>query len=110
ISKGKNKAHIDLETITIASVRSIKGMGYLEEVSGGIIYCGKKTEVILLDSIDGNTAQNNPRQIMGRIPGAVFSETLGSGFPSNGVGFRGLNPTQSVEMNTRMNGYNITAD
>lgn len=96
--------------ISITGVKSIKGMGYLDEVNSGIVYSGKKTEVLLIDSIDANTAQSNPRQVMGRIPGAVFSETLGSGFPSNGVGFRGLNPTQSIETNTRMNSYNITAD
>lgn len=101
---------IGLSEVTISTVRSMKGMGYLDEVHNGIIYSGKKTEVIITDSIDANTALNNPRQVMGRIPGAVFSETLGSGFPSNGVGFRGLNPSQSVETNTRMNGYSITAD
>ena len=101
---------INLSEVTITSVKTMKGMGYLNEVSNGIIYSGKKTEVIITDSIDANTALNNPRQVMGRIPGAVFSETQGSGFPSNGVGFRGLNPSQSQETNTRMNGYNITGD
>src|SRR6476620_7286551 len=100
----------NLSEVTISTVRSMKGMGYLGEVSNGIIYSGKKTEVLITDSIDANTALNNPRQVMGRILGAVFSETQGSGFPSNGVGFRGLNPSQSIETNTRMNGYNITAD
>ena len=99
-----------LQEINISGVRTVKGMGYLSEVNNGVIYSGKKTEVLLVDSMDANTAQSNPRQVMGRIPGAVFSETLGSGFPSNGVGFRGLDPTQSIETNTRMNGYNITAD
>ncbi len=106
-AKQKN---LNLSEVTITTVRTMKGMGYLGEVSNGIIYSGKKTEVIVTDSIDANTALNNPRQVMGRIPGAVFSETQGSGFPSNGVGFRGLNPSQSQETNTRMNGYNITAD
>jgi Fe(3+) dicitrate transport protein len=75
-----------------------------------IIYAGKKNEILVLDSIDANKAQNNPRQIMGRIPGMNFSETEGGGFPSNGFGLRGLNPTQSIEMNTRQNGYNMTSD
>ncbi len=98
-----------LREIEISGVRSITGMGYMED-HGGVIYSGKKTEVLLLDSLDANTAQNNPRQVLGRVPGANYSETEGSGFPSNGIGFRGLNPTQSVETNTRQNGYNITAD
>ncbi|MHA4811456.1 TonB-dependent receptor domain-containing protein [Flavitalea flava] len=99
-----------LQAVTVNGVRTITGMGRLDEMHDGVIYSGKKTEVLLLDSLNANTAQNNPRQVLGRIPGANYSETQGSGFPSNGIGFRGLKPTQSVEMNTRQNGYNITAD
>ena len=99
-----------LEEVVITGVRAITGMGYLAEINDNAIYSGKKTEVLLLDSLDANTAQNNPRQVLGRVPGANYSETEGSGFPSNGIGFRGLNPTQSIETNTRQNGYNITAD
>lgn len=99
-----------LNEVIIKGYKTIKGMGYLNDVHDGVIYSGKKTEVILLDSLNANTAQNNPRQILGRIPGANYSETEGSGFPSNGIGFRGLNPTQSVETNTRQNGYNVAAD
>jgi len=103
------KVH-DIQEISITGVRSLKGMGHLNDVVDGIIYAGKKTEVLLLDSIDANTAQSNPRQLLGRLPGAVFSETEGSGFPSNGIGFRGVNPVQSIETNTRQNGYNISSD
>ena len=99
-----------LQSVIVNGVRTISGMGRLDEVHNGAIYSGKKTEVLLLDSLDANTAQNNPRQVLGRIPGANYSETQGSGFPSNGIGFRGLNPTQSVETNTRQNGYNLAAD
>ncbi|HXC06982.1 MAG TPA: carboxypeptidase-like regulatory domain-containing protein, partial [Bacteroidia bacterium] len=99
-----------LEEVKISGIRVVHGMGQLEEVHDGVIYSGKKTEVLLLDSMDANTAQNNPRQVLGRIPGANFSETEGSGFPSNGIGFRGLNPAQSVELDTRQNGYNIAGD
>ncbi|MBS1505874.1 MAG: TonB-dependent receptor [Bacteroidetes bacterium] len=98
-----------LENVDVSGVRSITGMGYLDNHSQ-VIYTGKKTEVILLDSLDANTSQNNPRQVLGRVPGANYSETEASGFPSNGIGFRGLNPTQSIETNARQNGYNITAD
>jgi Fe(3+) dicitrate transport protein len=98
-----------LREVEVSGVKSITGMGYMED-HGGVIYSGKKTEVLLLDSLDANTAQNNPRQVLGRVPGANYSETEGSGFPSNGIGFRGLSPTQSIETNTRQNGYNITSD
>jgi len=99
-----------LAEVVIKGIKTISGMGRIEEVHGGIIYSGKKTEVLLLDSMNANTAQNNPRQVLGRVPGAYFSETEGSGFPSNGIGFRGLNPTQSIEIDTRQNGYNIAGD
>ncbi len=99
-----------LREVEVKGVLSISGMGHLEEVHDGIIYSGKKNEVITLDSLDANTAQNNPRQVLGRIPGANFSETEGGGFPSNGIAFRGLNPTQSVELDTREDGYNIAGD
>jgi len=75
-----------------------------------VIYTGKKTEVIIVDSLDANKAINNTRQILGRIPGLNIVETESSGFTANGIGTRGLNPTQSIEMNTRQNGYNISAD
>ena len=99
-----------LREIVVTGVRAITGMGYLAEVNDNVIYSGKKTEVLLLDKLDANTPQNNPRQVLGRVPGANYSETEGSGFPTNGIGFRGLNPSQSIETNTRQNGYNITAD
>ncbi|MEP7170187.1 MAG: TonB-dependent receptor [Bacteroidota bacterium] len=99
-----------LKTVTINSSISINGMGHLEEVHDGMIYSGKKSEVIILDSIDANTAQNNPREILGRIPGSNYSETEGGGFPANGIALRGLRPTQSIEIQTRQNGYNIAAD
>lgn len=100
----------ELQQVVVTGVRAITGMGYLAEVNDNVLYAGKKTEVLLLDSLNANTAQNNPRQVLGRVPGANYSETEGNGFPSNGIGFRGLNPTQSIETNTRQNGYNITAD
>lgn len=99
-----------LQEVEVMGVKSITGMGYLDETNQGAIYSGKKTEVLLLDSLDANAAQNNPRQVLGRVPGANYSETELSGFPANGIGFRGLNPKQSDETNTRQNGYNITAD
>jgi Fe(3+) dicitrate transport protein len=99
-----------LKEFTIMEKTSVNGMGHLSEVHDGIIYSGKKTEVLVLDSIDANTAQNNPREVLGRIPGSNYSETEGGGFPSNGMALRGLRPTQSIELQTRQNGYNIAAD
>lgn len=99
-----------LKEITINGIKTVNGVGHFLESKDGIIYAGKKNEVILVDSLDANKALNNTRQILGRIPGLNIVETESSGFTANGVATRGLNPTQSVEMNTRQNGYNISAD
>lgn len=99
-----------LPEVTITGYKTVNGVGHLPEVKNGIIYAGKKNEIILVDSLDANKAINNTRQILGRIPGLNIVETESSGFTANGIATRGLNPTQSIEMNTRQNGYNISAD
>lgn len=99
-----------LEPVIITGYRTVNGVGHLLEVKDGIIYAGKKNEVVITDSLDANKAINNTRQILGRIPGLNIVETESSGFTANGIATRGLNPTQSIEMNTRQNGYNISAD
>ena len=100
----------DVGTVVITATRPLHVIGHLSDVQGSVIYAGKKTEVLMMDSLRANTAQDVERQILGRVPGANFSETEGAGFPSNGVGFRGLDPTQSVEIDTRQNGVGIAAD
>ena len=99
-----------LPGITITGYKTVNGVGHLPEIKNGIIYAGKKNELILVDSLDANKAINNTRQILGRIPGLNIVETESSGFTANGIATRGLNPIQSIEMNTRQNGYNISAD
>jgi len=89
---------------------SAQGMGHMPEEYQGVIYSGMKTEVLVLDSLDANKAQDNFRETLGRLPGSNYSETEGGGFPSNGIAFRGLIPTQSVEIQTRQNGYNLSGD
>ncbi len=82
----------------------------LPDVRGTAIFAGKKTESVQVDSLPLNGSQDISRQLFARIPGANISESASSGFPSNGIGFRGLNPVQSVEMNVRQDGVNIVAD
>lgn len=88
----------------------MNGIGRMNDRAGEIIYAGKKNEVLQLDNLEANKAINNTRQIIGRIPGANIIETESGGFTANGIGFRGLNPYQSVECNTRQNGYGLSAD
>ena len=99
-----------LDEVLIKGYKTVNGVGHLLDTKNGIIYAGKKNEVILVDSLDANKAVNNTRQILGRIPGLNIVETESSGFTANGIATRGLNPTQSIEMNTRQNGYNVSAD
>ena len=100
----------NLKGVTVIGFKTVRGTGHMPEVRDGIIYAGKKNEVIIVDSLDANKAINNTRQILGRIPGLNIVETESSGFTANGIATRGLNPIQSIEMNTRQNGYNISAD
>ena len=100
----------DVGVVVIRANKALHVIGHLPDVQGSVIYAGKKTEIIGMDSLRANVALDIERQILGRVPGAHFSETGGAGFPSNGVGFRGLDPTQSVEINTRQNGVGIAAD
>src|SRR5262249_1785756 len=99
-----------LPSVIVTATRPLHVLGHLPAIQDGVVFTGKKTEVIVLDSLRANAARDVERQILGGVRGAHFSETAGAGFPSNGVSFRGLDPTQSVEMNVRQNGVNIAAD
>jgi len=99
-----------LKEVSVKGYRTMNGIGHLLDLKDGVIYAGKKTEVIIVDSLDANKAINNTRQILGRIPGLNIVESESSGFTANGIATRGLDPNQSIEMNTRQNGYNISAD
>ncbi|MEX6690899.1 TonB-dependent receptor plug domain-containing protein [Danxiaibacter flavus] len=103
------KFHV-LKEVNISTIRTVRGTGHMPEMKECVIYAGKKNEVIVVDSLDANKAVNNTRQILGRIPGLNIVETESAGFTANGIATRGLNPSQSIEMNTRQNGYNISGD
>jgi Fe(3+) dicitrate transport protein len=99
-----------LKEITVTGSRIMNGIGRMNDYSSQIIYAGMKNEILEIDSLDANKVINNTRQIIGRIPGVNITETESGGFTANGISFRGLNPYQSIETNTRQNGYNISAD
>lgn len=99
-----------LEAVHVTATVAPKTVTFLPERYGALLLTGTKTEVILVDSMGANAAQNVARQVLGRVPGLVVAETEGAGFPSNGIAVRGLNPTQSIEMNVRQNGVGIAAD
>ncbi len=102
--------NISLNEINIVSYRTMNGIGHIQEHNGEVLFTGKKNEVIIVDTLEANKAINNTRQIIGRVPGLTIAETESAGFTANGIGFRGINPYQSIETNTRQNNYNISAD
>lgn len=99
-----------LNAVRITATVAPKTVTSLPDRHGTLLLTGTKTEVILVDSMGANAAQNVARQVLGRVPGLVVAETEGAGFPSNGIAVRGLNPSQSIEMNVRQNGVGIAAD
>ena len=99
-----------LRPVTVVAGGVVHGMGFLPDLHGMQLLAGKKTEVVLLDSLGANVALDVARQILGRVPGMNVSETAMAGFPANGIGVRGLDPVQSVEMNVRQDGVSIAAD
>ena len=99
-----------LRDVVVVAAAPVGPIGQLPDVRGTTIYSGQKTEVLMLDSLTGNRVQNVTRELLARVPGVNISETENVGFPSNGIGFRGLNPVQSVEVNVRQSGTSIAAD
>ena len=81
----------------------------LNSVVGMAIYAGKKTELILVESLNANLSTNNARQVFNRVPGLNIWENDGGGLQL-GIGGRGLSPNRSSNFNTRQNGYDIAAD
>ena len=81
-------------------MRAVEDMG---------IYEGKKSEVIVTDSLVANLATNNARQIYSRVAGLNIWENDGAGVQLS-VGGRGLDPNRTSNFNVRQNGYDISAD
>ena len=100
-----------LQGVTVTGTpRTTRAVDVPPAVVNGIIFDGKTAEIVHVDSSESNTSRDVTRQILARIPGANVSELEAGGFPANGIGFRGLNPTQSLELNVRQNGVNISGD
>jgi Fe(3+) dicitrate transport protein len=107
---GEVASELEPVIVTARAAPLRPAIGNLPDIRGAEIFAGKKTEMIEVDSLVMNSAQDVSRQLFSRAPGANITETASSGFPSNGIAFRGLNPVQSVEMNVRQDGVNIVAD
>ncbi len=85
------------------------GLARMSEIQGTAIFAGKKNEVLVLDKLNANLALGNTRQVFAKVPGTNIWENDGSGLQI-GISSRGLDPNRSWEVNSRQNGYDITAD
>lgn len=100
----------ELETLTIQEKRiRLMASRSLEDVEDMGIYAGRKSEVVEMKNLTANTANNNSRQVFGRVTGLNIWESDGSGLQL-GIGGRGLSPNRTSNFNTRQNGYDISAD
>jgi len=105
-----NPLGIQLAPIDIAAKREeLFAIKQLKDVEGTSIFAGKKTEVVLLDFIQGNVANNNSREVYAQVSGLNIYEGSDGGLQLN-IGGRGLDPNRTSNFNTRQNGYDISAD
>jgi len=104
------KLSVELSAIEISTEKIERfAIKQLKDVEGTAIYAGKKTEVVLLQLVKGNLANNVSRQIFAQIPGLNIYEGSEGGIQLS-IGGRGLDPNRSANFNTRQNGYDISAD
>lgn len=100
----------DLSEVVISARRAeLFALRTLRDTEGTSIYAGKKSEVVVLDLIQGNRATNNSRQIYAQVAGLNIYEGNDGGLQL-GIGGRGLDPNRTANFNTRQNGYDISAD
>ena len=93
----------------IVNTASEDTIRYLPNVKGTYIFAGKKTNLIQLNDMRANLAQNNIRQAFAKIPGLTMWDMDGAGTQLN-IGSRGTDSHRSIEMNMRQNGYVTNSD
>jgi Fe(3+) dicitrate transport protein len=100
---------VEIPSVEVYGERRITNIARLPEIIGTNIYSGKKNEVLLLDSMNADLAQNRARDVFARVPGISSWELDGSGTQTS-VATRGLSPHRSWEFNVNQNGYNVNND
>ena len=91
-----------LNEITLVGYKSKTDVQQMPEVVGTNIYAGKKSQLIVVDNVQGNIITNTMRQVVAKVPGLQIWESDGSGIQI-GIGARGLSPNRSWEFNVRQN-------
>jgi Fe(3+) dicitrate transport protein len=105
----KSQSTGNLPSVEVFGKGKISNIARLPEIGGTNIYSGKKNEVLLLDSMNADLAQNRARDVFARVPGISSWELDGSGTQTS-VAARGLSPHRSWEFNVNQNGYNVNND
>ncbi|NVM64704.1 Fe(3+) dicitrate transport protein [Mucilaginibacter sp. SG538B] len=100
---------IKISAVEVQGERGVGSIKALPEISGTNIYSGKKNEVVLVDSVNADIAQNKARDVFAKVPGITSWELDGSGTQTS-VAARGLSPHRSWEFNVNQNGYNVNND
>ncbi len=107
---GLEPLEIQLADLNITSrKKEVFGTRKLKDIEGTSIFAGKKSEVVLIDLVNGNKAANVGRQMYAEITGLNIYEGSDGGVQLN-IGGRGLDPNRTSNFNTRQNGYDISAD
>ncbi|MFN3941704.1 MAG: TonB-dependent receptor family protein [Flavobacterium sp.] len=102
-----NDSIIKLDSVVVSAIKVSPER--MPETKANVIYSGKKNEILKLAAFNANLTTNNAREVFSRVPGVNVWENDGSGVQIN-VGVRGLSPNRSWELNTRQNGFDISAD
>lgn len=99
----------NLSDVEVVGNRTFQTHGVLPEVEGTNIFAGKKNEVINLQGLDADLAENLPRHIFSKAPGMMVWEMDGTG-NQVGVATRGLIPHRSWELHVQQNGNTTNSD
>ena len=99
----------ELQEIEVITDKKTNGSSRLNDVEGTAIYAAKKNELLVLDDITSNKSTNNARQLFSHVSGLNIWESDGAGLQL-GIAARGLNPNRTSSFNTRLNGYDLSAD
>lgn len=104
------KLQQEINAVEVISKRkTLFGYTRIKSIEGTTIYSTKKAEIIDMESINANVANNSSRQIFSKVSGLNIWESDCSGLQL-GVGSRGLSPARTSNFNVRQNGYDISAD
>jgi Fe(3+) dicitrate transport protein len=97
------------EVEVIRKKKTLFGYTRMKSIEGTTIYSTKKAEIVDMETINANIANNSSRQIFSKVSGLNIWESDCSGLQL-GIGSRGLSPSRTSNFNVRQNGYDISAD